>query len=402
MHVAVLLIACTTVTAGGRECSSNETVARMDVTFGSCVDGSASAIASASGSYPCISNSNTSANGQDSQSGCGAFAIASADPAPNAAKRASASAQVGGSFTEIRMRTADGDLGGCCGVGLASAAAVAIMQVSPGSRITISGDFPIGVIVSPPDQRRVQAMVLLLDGNLEACEYVISSPNGCLLSGAVVGSCQTASISPFQIVTPPTGTPIFVMRAFDFADHDLDLTGDGRFSQADVDSLEALIGSIDPAVLAAFDISGNGTIDQPDVDAFQGLIDCALGSGVFGDVNGNDLIDCNDWDAADPWPTTSVGLGQSNYVVELDVDLNGILDSSDRIAFEALFAGVPNPCSCPGDVNRDGSVGLPDLNIILSNFGTTVQPFTDGDLDGDGSVNLADLTIWQFNAGNSC
>lgn len=48
-------------------------------------------------------------------------------------------------------------------------------------------------------------------------------------------------------------------------------------------------------------------------------------------------------------------------------------------------------CACAGDVNGDGSVGLADLSILLTNFGGAGGA-GQGDINGDGQVTLADLS----------
>lgn len=56
---------------------------------------------------------------------------------------------------------------------------------------------------------------------------------------------------------------------------------------------------------------------------------------------------------------------------------------------DVSFTGVP---VCPGDLDRDGEIGLGDLATLLANYRTTSgATYLDGDLDGDGAVNLADL-----------
>lgn len=51
------------------------------------------------------------------------------------------------------------------------------------------------------------------------------------------------------------------------------------------------------------------------------------------------------------------------------------------------------PCTCPGDIDGDCSVGLSDLGILLSNYNQMVPPNTGGDLNGDGMVTLSDIGI---------
>ena len=47
----------------------------------------------------------------------------------------------------------------------------------------------------------------------------------------------------------------------------------------------------------------------------------------------------------------------------------------------------------PGDANRDGTVDVNDLTIVLSHFGQTGATWTQGDFNGDGTVDVNDLTI---------
>jgi hypothetical protein len=58
---------------------------------------------------------------------------------------------------------------------------------------------------------------------------------------------------------------------------------------------------------------------------------------------------------------------------------------------------------CAGDLDRSGQVGLQDLGILLSNFGTTLGAIADtGDSDRDGDVDLADLVQLLAAFGQEC
>jgi hypothetical protein len=58
---------------------------------------------------------------------------------------------------------------------------------------------------------------------------------------------------------------------------------------------------------------------------------------------------------------------------------------------------------CPGDVNDDGVVNLPDLAILLGNLGSgNGRLHTDGDLTCDGDVDLPDLTALLNVYGSIC
>lgn len=57
---------------------------------------------------------------------------------------------------------------------------------------------------------------------------------------------------------------------------------------------------------------------------------------------------------------------------------------------------------CPGDVNFDQTVNTADLVVLLSNFGTGLQPNTGGDLNFDGAVTTSDLVTFLAVFGTAC
>ena len=72
----------------------------------------------------------------------------------------------------------------------------------------------------------------------------------------------------------------------------------------------------------------------------------------------------------------------------------------------SIDAGIVNNVvipTCPGDLDGDDQVGLADLAIMLSNFGTASGALAaDGDLDGDGDVDLSDLALLLSLFGTIC
>ncbi len=79
---------------------------------------------------------------------------------------------------------------------------------------------------------------------------------------------------------------------------------------------------------------------------------------------------------------------------------NGVIDMGAReFGNEYLTTG---PCIL-GDLNGDGAVGLADLAILQSNYGTAEGAiYCEGDLDGDGDVDLSDYTELLSHFGLSC
>ncbi len=63
---------------------------------------------------------------------------------------------------------------------------------------------------------------------------------------------------------------------------------------------------------------------------------------------------------------------QAYFVPSIDADADGAIDT----------------CTCPADLDRDGSVGPGDLATLLGAWGTA-----GGDLDGDGSTQAGDLAV---------
>lgn len=55
---------------------------------------------------------------------------------------------------------------------------------------------------------------------------------------------------------------------------------------------------------------------------------------------------------------------------------------------------------CPGDLDENGSLGVSDLNIILSEFGCTSS--CQSDFNGDGSTTIVDLLFWLSLFGTIC
>ncbi len=66
------------------------------------------------------------------------------------------------------------------------------------------------------------------------------------------------------------------------------------------------------------------------------------------------------------------------------------------------MAAITIGAACPEDLDGDGSVGLADLQILLSHYGETGASPADGDLTGDGSVGLADLQLLLAGYGGVC
>lgn len=83
-------------------------------------------------------------------------------------------------------------------------------------------------------------------------------------------------------------------------------------------------------------------------------------------------------------------------------DAGSVMTGDDFELIGGFWAGVGG---CPEDLDGDGEVGLADLSVVLSAFGTCVgdsgfDPLAD--LDGNGCVELNDLSQLLAVFGSNC
>ncbi|MGA1057506.1 MAG: FG-GAP-like repeat-containing protein [Phycisphaerales bacterium] len=106
----------------------------------------------------------------------------------------------------------------------------------------------------------------------------------------------------------------------------------------------------------------------------------------LGDVDGDGVVDANDWSAFLEW-----GLGPLEPGREmLDFDGDGELDGADVAAFWERCVALR------GDLDASGTVGGADLAVLLGSWGSGASP---ADLDLDGLVGGSDLAILLGNWG---
>lgn len=106
--------------------------------------------------------------------------------------------------------------------------------------------------------------------------------------------------------------------------------------------------------------------------------------------SGEQVFDLND-----------VTTGQAGPIIDAaDISNTGFIAASAE-GPAALLLRPATPC--PADLDGDLSVGLGDLAILLSHFGTTAGAGPeDGDLNGDEAVDLGDLALLLGLFGTSC
>ncbi len=99
------------------------------------------------------------------------------------------------------------------------------------------------------------------------------------------------------------------------------------------------------------------------------------------------------------WATTTYADGTHTIQTKaFDAANNENVSSIVTVSVDNITDPIP-PTAKPGDTNGDGKVDRTDLRILLTNYGTTVTPYTKGDLNGDGQVDRTDLRILLVNYG---
>jgi hypothetical protein len=199
-------------------------------------------------------------------------------------------------------------------------------------------------------------------------------------------------------------------RTVAFVDTGLDASGDGRFNALDIAALESYYGQAHPQ----WDFDHDGVVDSGDRAYLELLVNVQLDSGLIGDVNRDGVLDCADWAQMSPFPSAT--LGQVDYRITLDVDLDGDNDTGDGAAVLAVWGGdcdadgVPDACQpCAGDMNCDGIVSFGDMDLLINSFAypgcigwPECCPCSRGDLNGDGVNNFFDIDPFVARIGATC
>ena len=63
------------------------------------------------------------------------------------------------------------------------------------------------------------------------------------------------------------------------------------------------------------------------------------------------------------------------------------------VATSGIWLAYDPPAPLPGDADRDGTVDVNDLTIVLTNFGQTGMMWNQGEFTGSGTVDINDLTV---------
>lgn len=164
--------------------------------------------------------------------------------------------------------------------------------------------------------------------------------------------------------------------SFRFSDQSIDVNSDGRFNSADVDTLTTKISSTLEADMK-WDFNANEEIDATDVEIMESLILGGLGSGLLGDVDQDGVQECEDIAAISLMGDST--FGDVDYLVELDANLDGLIDATDRLAACRAVQ--------PADRNCDGVVDFVDYLDYQNEYGS-LEP--SADMNGDEIVDFSD------------
>lgn len=103
------------------------------------------------------------------------------------------------------------------------------------------------------------------------------------------------------------------------------------------------------------------------------------------------------------WRSPAADAGAITFWLAGNAINNSFFNDGDTIYLTNTTILAATGGSCPGDLDKDGSVALSDLAIQLSNFGTpSGATADDGDFDGDGDVDLSDLAQMLSVFGTIC
>ena len=307
----------------------------------------------------------------------------------------------------------------------------------------IFGDINDDCVVDMADMKRIDRLIgtkikfdkgdLNNNGGIDVGDYFFvnvsyGSTCGKRLVGDVDGSGLVDS-TDLGIVLGDVGTSETVS----------DINGDGKVTDADLDLLEAnwgatlgrrLLGDVNgdnvvsiqdlSEVLSEWgkgaspaDMNGDNVVNAFELDVVRSRMGATAGQQVFGDVNGNFIVDHIDgllvrgaigtnlaqFDLDGDGKVTQTDYdfalaskGQSASD-ELTGDVNGdwVVDDRDVDTVQAAWGTD----YAQTDIDGDGTTDIVDLNILLGEFSNTHGRDRTGDIDGNGLINDDDLAILE-------
>lgn len=226
----------------------------------------------------------------------------------------------------------------------------------------------------------------------------------------IVGFRKTAYgllVPPGSTYDPVTGEYNYVLEdgtitkpvVFYLCNSEFDVTGDGRFSLADLEFMSSFIGLPLSSSQRSYDLSGDGIFDQDDYDILAAVVASGYDSRRFGDRNADGQLCFTDSIQLEVFSHGYV-LGQPEYDAALDFDLDGLLNDVDRVAYlSEVLPKLHDP-----DFNQDGNADQGDITTLVDVIAGGASPSSiDPDFNNDGSVDQGDINnLITVITGGSC
>lgn len=278
----------------------------------------------------------------------------------------------------------------CCAPGdsLAFAAAACDFEVSS-SAILISEIELSSPSVINDGQRAFYAAID--KGSATSIASLLLTANGNSVAGwtynATTETWEYYSETPL-VANQSVNLDIILVRV---EDSRLDVNFDGRPNGDDGAELDSVVGTasaFDPDYTNYYDYDRDGEITGQDVVIHALILNAGADAGFVNDTDGSGVVDCDDLPILIP----SVGavIGDADYYVQVDRDLDGAVSLEERREFLLDLQ--------PADANLDGIVQANDFSAWIAAFNLNDSA---ADASRDGSVNANDFSAWiaAFNTG---
>ena len=247
------------------------------------------------------------------------------------------------------------------------------------------------------------------------------------VTGFAIAQMQdlTATVDPSQSTLNACLTAIDITDCQSGAiNGSLDFGIDQTTGEVKIDNFSLTVGQIDWTLDAGFLGGVDATLQNGATANYAGTTQTAPSSGgVFTfpvvPFTLNGTVDYNGYGIAGiiiGSGTETVDIAESTEIsgtysisgdtatVSVDLPIDYLFDlSGNEVAIQGgitvvASGNLPNPPSCPADLNNDGQIGFSDLSLILSAWEVSDA----GDANGDGQTNFADINVVLSEWGNDC
>lgn len=177
-----------------------------------------------------------------------------------------------------------------------------------------------------------------------------------------------------------------------------DVNGDGMVDSADLKAVSSQFGT---KAGAPYDVNGDGTVDILDLSAASKLVGQACAKNASAANQFACIADLNH-DGVVNKPDLNLVADQMGKAGSADINGDGIVDILDLSKVANSFgrkcaANATSFCAI-ADADRSGTVNAKDLQLVAGDFGKKSQY----DMDGDGTITMVDLSKVASYVGQSC